>query len=97
MVGIAFFTHRVIGATLGVRWRFQRLLNDIYVSAFETILFIERAFGTQLRDHAIRISKERYTLRQEIQRSSFQTADQVCPRPGKTNNTRRGPSDSDRT
>ncbi len=30
----------------GVRWRFQRLFNDIYVSAFETILFIEKTFGT---------------------------------------------------
>ena len=37
----------------GVRWRFFRLFNDIYTSAFETILFIEKAFGTQLRDHAI--------------------------------------------
>jgi len=81
----------------GVRWRFQRLFNDIYVSAFETILFIEKAFGTQLRDHAIRISKERYALRQEIQHSSFQITDQVCPQPGKTNDTRRGPSDRDPT
>ena len=72
----------------GVRWRFWRLFNDIYVSAFETILFIEQAFGTQLRDHAIRISKERYALRQEIRQSSFQPADQVCPRPRKTNDTR---------
>jgi hypothetical protein len=29
----------------GVRWRFWRLFNDMYVSAFETILFIERVFG----------------------------------------------------
>jgi len=58
----------------GVRWRFWRLFNDIYVSAFETILFLEKVFGTQLREHAIRISKERYALRQEIARSGFQTA-----------------------
>ena len=57
----------------GVRWRFWRLFNDIYVSAFETILFVEKTFGTQLRDHAIRISKERYALRQEAM--SFQSAD----------------------
>ncbi len=57
----------------GVRWRFWRLFNDIYVSSFETILFIEKVFGTELREHAIRISKERYALRQEA--ISFQTAD----------------------
>ena len=64
----------------GVRWRFWRLLNDIYVSAFETILFIEKTFGTQLRDHAIRISRERYALRQEITRNGFQTADSLASR-----------------
>ena len=58
----------------GVRWRFWRLFNDIYVSAFETILFIEQVFGTELRDHAIRISKESYALRQEIMQSGFQSA-----------------------
>ena len=46
----------------GVRWRFQRLFNDVYVSTFETILFIEKTFSTQLRKHAIRISKERSLL-----------------------------------
>jgi len=49
----------------GVRWRFQRLFNHVYVEAFLTILMIERIFGTQLRDYAIRISKERYNIRQE--------------------------------
>ena len=57
----------------GVRWRFWRLFNDIYVSSFETILFIEKVFGSELREHAIRISKERYALRQEA--ISFQSAD----------------------
>ena len=46
----------------GVRWRFQRVLGDMYVSAFETILFIEKIFGSQLREYAIRISKERYVI-----------------------------------
>ena len=64
----------------GVRWRFWRLFNEIYVSAFETILFIEKTFGTQLREHAIRISKERYALRQEIARTGFQTADLIKSR-----------------
>ena len=59
----------------GVRWRFQRVFSDIYVSAFSTILFIEKTFGTELREHAIRISKEYYTLREEIRERGFQTAD----------------------
>ncbi len=68
--------HGAFGMTRqGVRWRFCRLFNDIYVSAFETILFIEKIFGTQLREHAIRISKERYALRQEICQKSPQRAD----------------------
>ena len=54
----------------GVRWRFQRLFNRVYVEAFLTILMVEKIFGTQLREYAIKISKERYTLRQEaLQRS----------------------------
>lgn len=61
----------------GVRWRFQRLFNNVYVSAFETILFIERIFGLQLREHAIRISQERYALRQKWQESGFQSANSL--------------------
>jgi hypothetical protein len=63
----------------GVRWRFQRLFSDVYVSAFETILLIEKTFGTQLRECAIRISKERYALRQEVMLHSFQSADALQP------------------
>lgn len=59
----------------GVRWRFQRLLNDVYVPSFEVILMIETTFGTQLRDHAIRISKERYALRHELK---FDCADRLA-------------------
>ena len=68
----------------GVRWRFWRLFNDIYVSAFETILLIEQSFGTQLREHAIRISKERYELRQEVTRTSFEPANELERFPDKT-------------
>ena len=68
--------HRTFRMTRqGVRWRFQRVLGDIYVSAFEAILFIEKTFGAQLRDHAIRISKERHALRQEMTRGGFELAD----------------------
>ena len=62
----------------GVRWRFWRLFNDIYVSAFETVLFVEKTFGTQLREYAIRISKERYALRQEIENAGFENADEYA-------------------
>lgn len=68
--------HRAFRMTRqGVRWRFWHLFNETYVSAFETILFVEKAFGTQLREHAIRISKERYALRQAAMQTSFQSAD----------------------
>ncbi len=58
----------------GVRWRFQRLFNNVYVEAFETILMIEKTFGTQLRDDAVRISRERYALRQQALSAGFQSA-----------------------
>ena len=58
----------------GVRWRFYRLFNQVYVEAFETIMFLEKVFGTQLREYAVRIGKERYALRQEIQMATFQSA-----------------------
>lgn len=67
--------HQAFGMTRqGVRWRFQRIFNDIYVSAFETILFIEKTFGSQLRDNAIRISRERYAARKAL-RPVFRSAD----------------------
>ena len=58
----------------GVRWRFYRLFNQVYVDAFSTILMIEKAFGMQLRKYAIKISKERYATRQHIQKVTFQSA-----------------------
>ena len=70
--------HRTFRMTRqGVRWRFQRVLGQIYVSAFESILFIEKIFGTQLRDYAMQISKERYESRQKALQQGFQSADQV--------------------
>ena len=58
----------------GVRWRFQRLFGQVYTEAFETIIFIEKIFGTQLREYAVRISKERYALRQENLNQGFTSA-----------------------
>ena len=49
----------------GVRWRFQRLFGQVYVESFLTILMIEKIFGSQLRDYAIRISREKYQRRQK--------------------------------
>jgi len=51
----------------GIRWRFQRLFNQIYVSAYETILFVEGNFGTDLRPQAIEICQERVVLRHKNQ------------------------------
>ena len=59
----------------GVRWRFQRLFCQVYVEAFETILMIEKTFGTQLREYAVRISRERYEVRREIVNQGFESAD----------------------
>ena len=62
----------------GVRWRFLRIFQEIYIEAFSTILMVEKTFGSHLRDYAIRISKERYALRQEIERTGFQSASSLC-------------------
>ena len=58
----------------GVRWRFQRLFSHVYVEAFQTILMIEKTFGTQLRDYAVRISRERYASREQIANQGFESA-----------------------
>ena len=50
----------------GVRWRFHRLFNDIYVSAYEAIFWVESNFGTSLRKEAIAIVKERVEMRKKL-------------------------------
>ena len=61
--------HKTFGVTRqGVRWRFQHIFGLAYVRAFETILFIEKIFGTELREHAIRISRERYQLLEKVKK-----------------------------
>ena len=55
----------------GVRWRFWRLFNEIYISAYETILFVERNFGPQLRRDAMAIVQERFRMRQEVLKDPF--------------------------
>ena len=58
----------------GVRWRFQRLFNEIYVEAYLTIFWVESNFGTQLRQMAIEIAKERVELRKKAQKTGFISA-----------------------
>lgn len=52
----------------GVRWRFQRLFNEIYVNAYLTIYWIESNFGTELRKMAIEIARERVELRKKAKK-----------------------------
>ena len=49
----------------GVRWRFKRLLNEIYPSSYETILWVESTFGVDLRSKAMAIAKQRVELRKK--------------------------------
>lgn len=49
----------------GVRWRFWRLFNEVYVSAYETIYMMESHFGTQLRQQALAIAKDRVEMRKK--------------------------------
>jgi hypothetical protein len=61
----------------GVRWRFWRLFNEVYVSAYETIYLMESCFGTQLRQQALAIAKERVEMRKRhLQMNGFD----VCRR-----------------
>jgi len=52
----------------GVRWRFQRIFSEVYSQAYETIYWVESSFGTELRQKALEIAKERVQLRQEAQK-----------------------------
>ena len=56
---------------------FHRLFNHVYVEAFETILFLEKVFGTQLREYAVRISRERYASKQDVFSKGFETAGDI--------------------
>lgn len=52
----------------GVRWRFQRLFNEIYVEAYTTIFAIESRFGIELRAMALEIARERIELRKQAKK-----------------------------
>jgi hypothetical protein len=53
----------------GVRWRFNRLANEQYVAAYETIYLVESLFGTELRQLALDIAKERVAMRMKAQKT----------------------------
>jgi hypothetical protein len=61
----------------GVRWRFQRLFCQVYMEAFEKILLIEKILGTELREFAVSISKERYELRWEVLNKGYRSAGDI--------------------
>ena len=52
----------------GVRWRFQRIFSEIYVSSYEAIYWVESQFGTELRQKALEIARERVELRRKAQK-----------------------------
>ena len=55
----------------GVRWRFNRLFNEAYPAAYECVYMVESLFGTELRQKAIEIAKERVALRKKAQKSDI--------------------------
>ncbi len=52
----------------GVRWRFQRIFSELYVSSHESIFWVESQFGTGLRQAALEIARERVELRKKAQK-----------------------------
>lgn len=50
----------------GVRWRFQHLFSEAYISAYETIYLIESHFGVSLRKEAFEVVRERVAIRQKV-------------------------------
>lgn len=64
----------------GVYWRFDRIFNQAYVSAYETIYWLESTFGTSLRENALAITRERIAMRKKALETGFQSADQLRSR-----------------
>ena len=71
----------------GVRWRFWRVLNDMYVSSFETILFIESTFVIFRGGFGVRMWP---SSRDPVMWRMLKSADPHCrkigmhPKPGQT-------------
>ena len=58
----------------GVRWRFHRLFNEVYLNAYLTIFWIESNFGVELREKVIKIAKQSVELRKKAQKTGFSQA-----------------------
>ena len=54
---------------------FLHIFNRIYVSAYETIFFVERNFGPSLRQSAMDISRERFLLREQTKAANTAAGD----------------------
>ena len=52
----------------GIRWRFKRIFNEIYVNAYLSIFWIESNFGTELRQMALEIAREQIELRKKTRK-----------------------------
>jgi hypothetical protein len=69
----------------GVRWRFHRLFNQIYIDSYLSIFWIESNFGTQLRQQALAIAKEQVEMRKKhLQMGNFK----VCRRQSESEESR---------
>jgi len=64
----------------GVYWRFDHIFNCAYVSAYETIYWLESTFGPSLREHALTIARERVAMRKQAFENSLKRVDQIDPR-----------------
>ncbi len=65
----------VFGVTRqGVRWRFNHVFNDVYVQAYCTILWIESRFGTELRQMALEVARDRAEMRRRALEATGQAA-----------------------
>jgi hypothetical protein len=52
----------------GIRWRFKRIFNEIYVNAYLAIFWIESNFGTELRQMAMEIAREQVEFRKKAKK-----------------------------
>ena len=52
----------------GIRWRFKRIFNEIYVNAYLSIFWIESNFGTELRQMVLEVARDRIERRKRAQK-----------------------------
>jgi hypothetical protein len=52
----------------GVRWRFQRLFNEIYINSYLAVYWVESNFGTELRKMAMEVARERVELSKKVRK-----------------------------